>query len=74
MKIAALVKKFNKDIELQHDGEDYKRASAWLQALGVNPGARVPAAVAGRGKDVGIIPYLVHYEERTTARVEIDFS
>ena len=74
MKIAALVKRFNKEVELKHDQQDYTRTSVWLKALGVNPGAKVPAATAGRSKDMGIIPYLVHSAERVDARVEIDFS
>ena len=74
MKLAALAKKFAKEVVLEHDRNDYTRTSVWLKSLGMNPGTQVPAAVAGRNKDVGIIPYLVHLEERTTATVEIDFS
>ena len=67
MKIAALVKKFNKEVELQHDSEDYARCVAWLRALGVSPGAKAPT-----GK--GIVPYLVHNAENSAPTISIEWE
>ena len=66
MKIAELVKKFNKEVTIEHDSEDYARCVAWLRALGISPGAKAPT-----GK--GIVPYLVHSSE-SGPTVEIDWS
>lgn len=66
MKIAALVKKFNNEIVLQHDSEDYARCVAWLRGLGISPGAKAPT-----GK--GIVPFLVHGAE-SAPTVSIDWD
>lgn len=73
MKLAALAKKFAKEVELLDDRQDYTRTSVWLKSLGVNPGLQVPASVTGRNKAVGIIPYLVHSVD-SEYKVEIDFD
>ena len=65
MKIAALVKLFNKEVVLLNDQEDYARTVAWLRTKGISPGAKAPT-----GK--GIVPYLVHAAEGPT--VEIDWD
>ena len=53
MKIATLVKRFNKEVAMQHDKQDYNRTVAWLRAQGISPGAKAPTGQ-------GIVPYLVH--------------
>jgi len=67
MKIATLVKQFNKEVTLEHDNQDYKRTVAWLRAKGVSAGAKTP-------EGQGIVPYLVHNAERVEATVSIDWS
>ena len=74
MKLAALAKKFAKEVVMLDDKQDYTRTSVWLKAQGVNPGTQVPPSVTGRNKAVGIIPYLVHSVEQTEYKVEISFD
>ena len=66
MKIATLVNKFNKAVELQHDGKDYDRAVAFVRSCGISPGAKAPDGKC-------IVPYLVHGNSGK-ATVEMDWE
>lgn len=66
MKIATLVKKFNKEVQMQHDQQDYSRTVVWLRAQGISPGAKAPTGQ-------GIVPYLVHGSSAKSS-TEIDWE
>lgn len=62
MKLSALTKKFDKEFTGKLDGEtDYIRTRTWLSGQGINPNTKVESA----GK--GLVPYLVHVEQRVDA-------